>query len=65
MSQGSHPPDTVWIIVEPDMCMFKVDGASRIELAQGRMPENKFEEYEEFGAAITDPAKRAAFLKKL
>jgi hypothetical protein len=55
MSQGSHSPDTLFIVVEPDMCMYKVDAAARLELVQNRMPEEKFQNYESFAASIGDP----------
>ena len=59
MSQGSHLSDTVWIVLEPDMCMYEVDATSRIELVQGRMPREKFKDYEEFADEIVDPTARA------
>ena len=62
MSQGQHSEDTVWIVVEPDMCFYKIDAAARLELLQGRMPAHEFKEYEEFGQSIQDfTAKRKFF----
>ena len=58
MSQGSHSLDTLWIIVEPDMYMYKIDAAARLELVQPRMPEDKIEDYESVGASIVDPTAR-------
>ena len=65
MSQGSHSPDTLFIVVEPDMCMYKVDAAARLELVQNRMPEDKFQNYESFGASIDDPVAKESFMKAL
>ena len=65
MSQGSHSPDTLFIVVEPDMCMYKVDAAARLELVQNRMPEDKFKNYESFGASIGDPVAKESFMKAL
>lgn len=65
MSQGSHAPDTVWIIVEPDMCIYKIDAAARLELVQARMPQEQFKDYESFGASIEDPAAQATFMASL
>ena len=63
MAQGSHSADTVWFIVEPDMCMYKIDGASRLELVQGSMPAEVFKDYEESGASIQDPNAKKAFME--
>jgi hypothetical protein len=65
MSQGTHPPDTVWCVVEPDMCMYKIDAAARLELVQARMPEEKFADYESFAESIEDPKAKATFLESL
>ena len=65
MSQGSHSPDTLFIVIEPDMCMYKVDAAARLELVQNRMPEDKFKNYESFGASIEDPIAKESFMKSL
>ena len=65
MAQGSHPADTCWIVVEPDFCLYEVDVVSRIECVQGRMPEAKFKDYEAFAEEITDPGKKAEFVRQL
>ena len=65
MSQGQHSPDTAWIIVEPDMCMYAIDAQSRTELIQGRMPAHQFKDYEEFGATIEDVTAKRVFFEHL
>ena len=65
MSQGSRSPDTLFIVVEPDMCMYKVDAAARLELVQNRMPEDKFQNYESFGASIGGPGRKGEFHEEL
>ena len=65
MSQGQHSEDTVWIVVEPDMCMYRIDAAARLELLQGRMPAHEFKEYEEFGHTIQDFTAKRVFFEHL
>ena len=65
MAQGSHPADTCWIVVEPDLCLYKAEAVSRIECVQGHMPEAKFKDYEAFAEEITDPGKKAEFVRQL
>ena len=65
MSQGTHSPDTAWLVLEPDMCMYKIDAAARLELVQARMPGEKFADYESFAESIEDPKSKATFLESL
>lgn len=65
MSQGQHSPDTAWIVVEPDMCIYSIDAKSRVELTQGRMSNSKFHQYEDFGAQIEDVASKRIFFEHL
>ena len=65
MSQGQHSADTLWIVVEPDMCMYKIDAAARTELVAGRMSDQQFERYEDFGATIQDVTAQRVFYQHL
>ena len=55
----------MWIVVEPDMCIYEIDAVSRLELLQSRMPEEKFKDYEAFGNAIDDPNAKEIFFQNL
>ena len=65
MAQGHHTADTAWIVIEPDMCMYKIDAAARTELVAGRMSAQQFERYEDFGAEIQDVAAKRVFYEHL
>ena len=65
MSQGQHSADTLWIVVEPDMCMYKIDAAARTELVAGRMSPQQFARYEDFGATIQDVTAQRVYYQHL
>jgi len=65
MASNVHADDTLFIIVEPDFCIYEVDAAARLELVYKRLDVGRPEAYEDFGDEIADPAKKAAFLQTL
>ena len=65
MASNVHADDTVFMVVEPDFCFYKVDAAARIELMHGRLDSDPCTSYENFADEIQDPLSKARFLEAL
>ena len=65
MSGGTCPEDTLWIVLEPDFCVFEVDAKARMELILHRLGDDKSSTYEDFAAKIENESARVRFLTAL
>ena len=65
MSAGTCSEDMLWIVMEPDLCIRKIDAKSRMELLLARLGDENSKTYEDFAATIEDESKRTRFLVAL
>jgi len=65
MSGGTCAEDTLWIVLEPDFCVFEVDAKARMELIMERLGDEKSNTYEDFAAKIENESARVRFLSAL
>jgi hypothetical protein len=65
MASNVHADDTLFIVVEPDFCIYEVDAAARLELLYKRLEVGRPEDYEDFGEQISDPITKSAFRHSL
>ena len=61
MSSGTCPEDMLWIVNEPDFCVYGIDAKARVELLMHRLGDGFNCDYKDFAAEIQDEAARVRF----